>query len=130
MSAIAWLGILGGGGFIILCVMKMAPAYLEHIYVEEALMHIATSNADMSQVDKNHIQGQLTRYATVNSIGPVAADSFKIKRYRDGFLVNSVYEVRVPIVLNVDVVMSFKSQLDTSRPETCCRFLVEDWDEG
>jgi len=129
LSAISWLALLSTVGIVVLCAFKMVPVYVEHVYVEDALKFIVDSNKDLKALSKQNIEAQLNKYMIVNSVGPEQSNSFEIKRFGDHLLINSNYEVRVPLVHNIDVVMSFRSQLDTSKPENCCVYIIENWNE-
>ncbi len=107
----------------------MTPAYIENIYIGDAMKFLLDSNDDLHALDSGEIKSQLEKYMTVNSIGAVQAKSFKVHKTKKATYINSVYEVRVPIIYNVDVVMSFKNQLDTSNPESCCQYLVDNWND-
>ncbi len=116
---------LGAAGFIILCLVKTVPAYVDHMYVEDALKVLAQDNSDLESMGKSQITKKLNKYLTINSVGKPQSTSFVFHNRKDGFLVSSIYEVRVPVMLNIDVVMSFKSQLNTSETDKCCDYLVD-----
>ncbi len=110
---------------LILLGVKLAPVYSEHVYVGDALKFLVRNNADVNTLEKSEIKEQLSKYMTVNSIRGDQASSFSVKRINDKYLVSSIYETRVPIIHNIDIVLSFKSQLDTSKPDECCKYLVD-----
>ncbi len=112
-------------GVLILFVVKLMPVYSENVYVTDALRALSVNNADLNALDKNQIETQISKYMTVNSVGPDPATSISVKRMGDKYIVSSVYETRVPIIHNIDAVISFKSQLDTSKPDECCKYLVD-----
>lgn len=111
------------------CLFKLVPPYVENIYVKDSMKFLVDTNDNIHEIDKSALQSQLYKYMTINSVGDVQAKSFKIHRTRDVTFVNSVYEVRVPLFLNIDAVMSFKNQLDSTKPEDCCDYIVDNWDE-
>ncbi len=123
--SLSWASILFSGAVIILCAVKLAPVYSEDIYVSDALKFLVKNNADVNALDKNQITTQLLKYMMVNSVRGPQGKSFSIKKMRDKTIISSVYEVRVPMFLNVDAVLSFKSQLDTSKSDKCCKYLID-----
>jgi len=127
--SIQWLAILIVIGVIMLCAARMVPVYIENIYVTDALKFVLSSNVDIHDLDKSEIKSQLGKYMTINAIGSVQSGSFQVHKTQKATYVNSVYEVRVPIIHNIDAVMSFKNQLDSSNPEACCKYLVDNWDD-
>ncbi len=116
---------LGAAGFILLCLFKTVPAYIDHMYVEDALRFLVEENNDVQSMGKSQISSKLNKYLTINSVGMPQSTSFVFHNRKEGFLVSSIYEVRVPVMLNIDVVMSFKSQLNTSETDKCCDYLVD-----
>ena len=128
-SVIAILVLAMFGGFTLICVTRIVPVYIEHIYVEDALRHISVVNKDFSLVDRYDINRQLSNFARINSIDSIQAESFDVRRQDGRFIVDSIYEIRVPIISNIDAVISFKSQLDTANPSECCQYKVEPWSD-
>ncbi len=117
--------LLFSAGVFLLLGVKILPIYSEHIYVEDALKFLAQNNSNIGSLGKDEIKGKLSKYMAVNSVGSEQANSFTVKRMKEKTLVSSVYEIRVPIFHNIDAVLSFKSQLDTSKPDECCKYLVD-----
>lgn len=118
-------GLFFSAGVLILCAVKLGPVYAENIYVTEALKKLVLSNSDLSALSKKEIKTQLYKHMLINSVKGPAAASFSIKPMRDKIIISSVYEVRVPMVGNVDAVLTFKSQLDTSKPDKCCKYIID-----
>ncbi len=112
-------------GIFVLIGVKVLPVYSEHVYVKDALRSLAQNNSDIAELSKSEIKGKLSKYMTVNAVGRDQAKSFSVNRVKDKLLISSEYEIRVPIIHNIDAVLSFKSQLDTSKPDECCKYLVD-----
>ncbi|MFL0809652.1 MAG: DUF4845 domain-containing protein [Agarilytica sp.] len=110
---------------IILVGIKIVPLYVEQSYVTAAYQFLVDNNPDLANMDKSDIRRSIDRYLTVNALGGVQSKSFIIKRKKGTLYVSSVYEVRVPIVANIEAVVNFKSQLDTSNPDKCCDYLID-----
>lgn len=121
VAALAALAVL----MIIFFTVKLVPEYIEHVYVQDALKFVAKNNPKLEEMDKADIQSALSKYMTVNAVANEHSKSFKIYRLPDRMLVNSIYEIRVPMIHNIEAVLVFKSQLDTSNPDACCDYLVE-----
>lgn len=106
--------------------VKLVPPYIENMYIKDALKFLVkTHSANLSQMENSEIMSALSKYTMVNTVGPDQAKSFKVHRLQDRILVNSIYEVRVPMALNIDAVLSFENQLDTTNPDKCCKYLVD-----
>lgn len=129
MSTLGWAAVLGIITVIVTCSVKMIPAYVENMYIVDAMKFLVDNEGDLTALDKGQIRSQLNKYMVINSVSKEASDGIKIKRYDRRLLVNSDYEIRVPIALNIDVVMSFRNQLDTENPDLCCKYIIESFDE-
>ncbi len=121
MSSLGWLSILAIGGFIMLCVFRLTPAYMEDRYIQQALRSLANENGEISDMTNSEIRKKLSSFYMVNNIRSQSAKDIKIERKRDQILVKMEYEVRVPIMANVSAVMSFNNVWDSRRPYECCK---------
>lgn len=129
-STVGWMVIICLTIAIATIAVAIVPAYVENIYVKEALNFLVKNNADLENTSKASIKGQLGKYMAINSLGDVQSKSFNVVRYDGRLIVNSVYEIRENVFNNVDVIVSFKNQLDTKNPEACCEYLIDSWDEN
>ncbi len=127
-SAVGWLIIMGIGGFAIMCLLTVFPPYIDNKYIIDALKSLR-DNPDFKNMDKAEIKKQIDKYLTINSVRGEASQSFKIKQYGHRTIVNANYEVRENFMGNVDVVISFKNQLDSDNPDACCEYLVDKLDD-
>jgi len=125
IGSLGWLVILSIVGFVLLCLFRLGPAYLDNRYIVSALETLA-KNPDIHDMDKNAINKELDNFLLINGVRGAEGKSFTVVRKKDRTLINSVYEVRVHLVANIDVVMTFKSQLDSTNPKECCEYLIPD----
>jgi len=125
IGSLGWLVILALAGFGLMCLFRLGPAYWDNRYIVTALKSLS-KKPDLTSMTKNEINTDLRNFATINGVRGDEAGSFKIIRKKDRMIVNSVYEKRVHLFFNIDVVMSFKNQLDSSNPEACCKYLIND----
>lgn len=121
----SWMAIFFSGAVIIMCAVKLGPVYSEDIYVSDSLKFLVKNNNDVNTLDRSQITAKLQKYMDINSVDGLQGKSFTVKKMRDKTIISSVYEVRIPIFLNVDAVLTFKSQLDTSKPDKCCKYLID-----
>ena len=126
MAMSSWMIIIALAGFFLTIFFKMGPVYLENHGVRSALASMAQSSRDLNELDRDEIYGQISRYFTINNVRSVKVKDLKIVRMEDKTLINHDYETRVPLFLNVDVVMKFRNQVDSSNIEACCKYLIED----
>lgn len=129
MGAITLLLVLAAVGFFILCFFRLGPAYLDNRYIESALNSLAKNNSDVGQLEKSEIRTQLGKFMTINGVRNQSVNDFVIRRDKEKMIITNVYEVRVPILGNVEALMTFKNQLDSANPDKCCKYLIEEKDE-
>lgn len=126
MAMSSWMIVIGLAGFFLTLFFKMGPAYLDNWGVRSALKSMVRSSKDIHELDKDQIYSQISNYFTINGVRDVRPRDLKIVRKHDRTLINHDYETRVPIFFNVDVVMKFRNQVDSSNIEACCTYLIED----
>tara|TARA_B100000809_G_scaffold66641_1_gene63448 strand:- start:4294 stop:4731 length:438 start_codon:yes stop_codon:yes gene_type:complete len=123
MSVFNFLIVMMVAGFFMMFAFKVVPYYAENMYVVEALKTVGESAKPVSEMNKREIKTIIQRHYMLNNVRAEGPNNIDVDRSRDGLLVNINYEVRVPFleVLNLDLVMSFENQLDSSDVEACCK---------
>lgn len=113
MTAIGVLFILALIAFFTLLALRLTPPYLEHFSVASSLKSLQ-QEPGIKGKSVPEIRKLLSRRLDINDVSSVKNEHIKIDRDRkSGRLTISVaYEVRVPILLNVDAVVSFADQVE------------------
>ncbi|BFM20356.1 hypothetical protein R50076_14050 [Gilvimarinus japonicus] len=104
-----------------LCAFKVVPIYAENYYITAGLKTLAEDNPDLSKMSTNDIKKAMNRYYTINNVRSEGAKQLEVVRNSRNLLVINEYESRVPLLANIDVVVSFKNVLDSDRPDECCK---------
>ena len=128
LSALGWLLVIMVAGFALLCAFRVAPPYFDNIYVKDALkslIELENPSTGFDNVTNEAIKKHLGNYFLINNVRGEATRAIEIERTRRKFLVNINYEVRVPLIYNIDVVMTFANQFDSAQPEACCKPITE-----
>ena len=125
LSSLGWLVVIAVFGFCLTSLFKLGPHYLEHYYVQTALKTLAKQYPDFQSQKNAEIKNVLTRFMDMNNVRDPQAREFDIVKLDGRKLVNSNYEIRVPFMGNVDVVLNFKSQLNSEHPEQCCKYTID-----
>ncbi len=120
LSTLGWLLMIAAAGFVLTCSFKMGPVYLDNSFVVGALRSLAESESDLKQLSNDAIRKKLRKMFQINNIRGDVTKQVKIVREQNRVLVNIDYETRLNLFYNVDVVMTFNNQLDSSRPGECC----------
>lgn len=120
LTMTGWLLTIVLAGFFMLCAFKMVPSYAEDRYIKTALRALPRG-PELAEISNNEIKTKLNKFYTVNNVRSEGASNIDIERSSKKTVVNINYEVRVPLIYNIDVVMTFKNQLDSSKPDSCCK---------
>jgi hypothetical protein len=115
-----WLFVAIIFGFCLLTATKLAPHYLDNRFVVEALKTLA-DDPELPRMSISEIQTKLRKTFTINNVRGKPVDSVKITKNNKKTLVTILYEERIPFLYNVDVLLTFHSELDSTQPSKCCR---------
>lgn len=107
MTFWGWLVVLSIVGVAALVGIKLFPKYYDFLSIKSSINQIAEK--DYSTPPKSaKVWGSLSKYLNVNYINYIKKEHLKVKKEKDGTHITIDYEVREPIMGNVDVILSFK----------------------
>lgn len=123
MSSLSLMMILLVAGFFMMCAFKLVPAYAENVYVVDALKALGNGAKPVAEMSKRDIKSALQKHYMLNNVRSEGPNNIDVERTRDGLLVNINYEVRTVLIdaINLDVVVRFENQLDSSDVDSCCK---------
>jgi len=100
-------------GFGATVAVSMIPVYMDNNTAKSTLQSVQEFYAgkDMADVTNNNITSKLNSYFQVNMISNDIKDAIEIVREGDEVWLTINYEVRKPIVGNVDVIMTFENEV-------------------
>ncbi|MEY4587927.1 MAG: hypothetical protein RL497_3 [Pseudomonadota bacterium] len=110
-------------GFGLTVFLKLFPLYQDDMLVKEAFKTFAEAHKDnLSSMTKNEMSSHLSKFFTVNGVRGEAANlnHLEVERLREKVIFRYSYETRIPFVKNVDLIVWFKNELDSSNAEACC----------
>ena len=119
LSSIGWLLVIVIFGAVFTIVAKLAPFYLDNRFAVSTLQGLA-DDPTFPKMLPSQVRSKLKKTFKINNIRGKAANSVKVIKKKNITLVTIEYEERINIVYNIDVVLTFNSLLDSSRPEECC----------
>ncbi|CAK0762873.1 DUF4845 domain-containing protein [Gammaproteobacteria bacterium] len=96
-------------GFFVLLAMKLFPVYSDDLKVKNTLDVLEKSGNGRS---REAIIEQFARQLDINDVRSVQPTKLKLEPIDSGFSADLTYEVRVPIVYNVDAVVKFSHHRD------------------
>lgn len=110
MTIWGWLMVLGLIGFFTMLVITLLPVYMENMSVKKAVSQIA-SQPDADTLREKDLFIRMSKQFYIDEVHSVKEDNIVIEVDDDG--VKSVvvyYEVRKPIMFNVDAVVWFEER--------------------
>lgn len=93
-------------GFFVMCAVRMTPPYFEYLSIREIISTIAREHKPEEE-DIGDIRRRVARMFNTNQIYDLDYKDVEVFR-KDGITyIDANYEKRVPIMGNVDAIMSF-----------------------
>ncbi len=105
MTLIGFLMVLAVAGFFIYLLMRLFPVYSEYYAVVTAMKSIR-NEPNVAQLSPEQIRTLLDRRFQISYVDSVRREHIKITRER-GYNLTIAYEVRRPLVYNLDFVAKF-----------------------
>lgn len=103
------------GSFFAVLAMKLVPSYIEYFTVKKALARLA-HDPEFSNMSKSQVLEAFNRTTAVDNITSVDSKDLSFLRDEGGKTVVSVdYQVVVPLVANVSVLLDFEASTDNVR---------------
>ena len=106
MTLIGFVIVLAVAGFFAYTGMKLVPMYSEYYAVKQALKGLA-QEPGVANYEPAKIQDLFFRRLYISYADNVKPENVKIKRADNGWQMDVDYEVRKPLVSNLDVVGKF-----------------------
>lgn len=100
-------------GFVTMTFFKLFPAYMENMTIASSLEALENSD-DPELVSVAGIRNALSRRFSINDVEVVGLGDVLIVRDGNDYSVDVDYEVRIPYISNIDLVLVFKNHADVS----------------
>ena len=107
MTFWGWLVILSIVGVAVLVGVKLVPKYLDYYSVKSLVDSVAEQDF-AGTVKKRDVWSRISKHLDVNYINYIKIEHLELKRENAGTSIVLDYEVREPIMGNVDVMLSFQ----------------------
>ena len=106
MSIPSMLVVMAMVGFFIMCVIRLGPRYLEYLSIREIVTSIAQEYNPEEQ-DLGDIRRRVESMFNTNQIYDLNPKDVEVFHEKGKTYIDANYEVRVPMVGNIDAVMYF-----------------------
>lgn len=114
MTLTSFIVVLAVVGFAIYIGMKLIPMYSEYMAVKKALEGMA-SDTELATSDAATVRDRFFRRMDMSYSESIKPENIKLVRRDAGWLMTVDYEVRRPMVANLDVVARFKAEKELKR---------------
>lgn len=111
MTGMGWMTILFLIGFFAMLTFKLAPIYLENYSVKN-ILHSFKEEPLITQKSKADIRRMFMSRLITNGIRDIKKESIKIDKKPGILKIGFAYNVRKPMVGNIDVVVTFGDEIE------------------
>ena len=108
LTLISLLIMVSIGIFVVTTFVKIVPVYIENFNVESALGSIA-NEIDEKKIKPKDIKSKLKKRLEFNNVTRITNDNIMISGGEEHTTLSIAYEVRKPIIGNIDFVMKFSN---------------------
>lgn len=114
ITLVGFIIVLGVAGVFIYMGMKVIPMYTEYYAVKQSLEGIA-KEPGVADETPARIKDMFFRRMNINYSENVKPADIKVVRKDAGYLITVDYEVRKPLIANLDVVGNFSTEKELHR---------------
>jgi hypothetical protein len=100
-------------GSLLTLLLKLGPAYADDYTIQEALEGLDGTKG-LSAMGPAEVRSLINKRLSVNNVRTLSAESITVDKDGDRVLIAVDYEVRSPVISNIDAVMHFKHVYDMS----------------
>ena len=93
-------------GVLLILLFKLTPVYMEHFAVVSSLKSME-EEPGMRTKSPSELKRLLQKRFEINDVRRVTRDDVIIKRQGKSTLITIAYEVQIPLVSNIDLLVSF-----------------------
>jgi len=100
-------------GSLLTLLLKLGPAYMDDYTIQEALEGLSDTKG-LSEMGPAEVRSHINKRLSVNNVRTLSSESITVNKDGDRVLIVVDYEVRSPVISNIDAVMHFKHAYDMS----------------
>jgi Tfp pilus assembly protein PilE len=114
LTLIGFVMVLAIAGFFAFIGMKLFPVYTEYYSVKGDMAGLA-AEPGVAQMTPAEVKDKLFRRFYISYVESVKNENVKVTR-NNGYNLSVKYEVRRPLVFNLDFIAKFEHTVDLTRP--------------
>ena len=102
-------------GFFLICVVKIGPVYLESMTVK-SIVEQAAEEARNEELGKAEIHDRIAKKLLINTVNGMSMKDVEVRGVGEDMEIDANYEVRKPLLFNIDVVVKFDDMIVKINP--------------
>ncbi len=102
-------------GFFLICVVKIGPVYLESMTVK-SIVEQAAEEARNEELGKAEIHDRIAKKILINTVTGMSMEDVEVRGIGEDMEIDANYEVRKPLLFNIDVVVKFDNMIVKIKP--------------
>lgn len=114
MTLLGWIIVLGLIAFFVLLTLRLLPNYLENFKVAETLESLK-NEPDITRKAPSEVRKLISRRFIINDVTSIDARDVTISNDDGRITIRARYEIRVPVLGNVDAVTKFDESVELIR---------------
>ncbi len=115
MTALSLLLLALVVGFFLICLVKIGPVYLESMTVK-SIVEQAAEEARNEELGKAEIHDRIAKKLLINTVSGMNMEDVEVRGIGEDMEIDANYEVRKPLLFNIDVVVKFEDLIVKVNP--------------
>lgn len=108
LGMIQWAAIISVVSLLGLCAFRLVPIYLDHMTIRQVVKNAAQDPASR-EMTASEIRNSMQGAFLTNRIETIKLKDIKFITERGMITMDASYEVRVPLIYNIDAVVKFEN---------------------
>lgn len=100
-------------GSLLTLLLKLGPAYMDDYTIQEALESLDGTDG-LSAMGPAQVRTLINKRLSVNNVRTLSAESIRVDKDGEQVVIVVDYQVRSPVISNIDAVMHFKHVYEMS----------------
>ncbi len=109
LGMLGWVAVIGVVVFFGTLAAKLMPVYVDNMTVRSIIQAVA-ADPEAGGKSAGQLRSEISRQFITNRVEVINPRDIKFKYERNVITVDASYEVRVPVMYNVDAVVRFDNQ--------------------
>ena len=110
LTTLGWLVSIVAAGFLLICLFKIGPIYMQSMTVNSILDQVA-EEARGEGLGKSQIYERFGKKLLINTVTDMTMADVEVRGQGEDIVIDARYEMRKPLLFNIDVVVKFEDMI-------------------